>query len=307
MHGGALMLGGSKKKLLTEGAQAIAAVTKVDYATTLGMNVARNYNYKLDLTMLVRPEDAAPFEVHVKDYFSQFSQPSVGDQFWVRYDPADTSRVEIDQARINADNAAAEASVAAAAASAVPADLAASGIPGRGSLVDVQKQPAGQLVDCAMTVGVRLTDGSAPYRANCRVPLDAATAEFLIPGQTIFTVRADPNDHSRIAASLQEPTPVITINDPAVLEPPARALREGVPDKVTVLQHAPQWLATPEGEEFFAVKVKLASNGSEFQVNLPVPDAAVDLLEDGAELPAKRLAADASVLAVDWAAAQAAA
>jgi hypothetical protein len=301
------MFGGSKKKLLSDGAQAVAAVTNVEYATTLGMNVAQNYNYKLDLTLLVRPENDAPFEAHVKDYFSQFAQPNVGDQFWVRYDPDDKTRVEIDQARIDADNAAAKASLAASAASAVPPDLAANGIPGRGSLVDVVKLPAGQFVDCVMTVGVRLIDGTAPYRASCRVPLDPATAEHLIPGQTFFTVRADPNDHSRIAMSMQEPTPVVTVTDPAVIDPPARALREGVPDKVAVLVHARQWLATPDGDELYAVKVKLASNGAEFQVNVPVPESATELLQNGTELPAKRLAADPTVLAIDWTAARGAA
>jgi len=299
------MFGGSKEKLLSDGAQAMAAVIKVDYAKTLGMNVARNYNYKLDLTLLVRPDGDAPFEAHVKDYFPQFGQPGVGDQFWVRFDPDDKTHVEIDQARIDADNAALDASVAAAAASAVPADLAATGILGRGSLVDVEKQPAGQFVDCVMTVGVRLIDGTPPYRAGCRVPLDPATAEHLIPGATFLTVRADPNDHSRIAISMQEETPVVTVSDPAVLDPPARAMREGVPDKVEVLLHARQWLATPDGEELYAVKVRLASNGSEFQVNIPVPETGLDLLQNGAELPAKRLAGDHAVLAIDWPAAQA--
>jgi hypothetical protein len=297
---------GGKKKVLTQGAQAMAVVTNVEYAKTLGMTVAKNYNYKLDVTLLVRPENEAAFEAHVQEYFSQFAQPSVGDQFWVRYDPQDHSKLEIDMAQINADNAANEAAVAAAAASSVPADLAANGIPGRGSLVDVEKQPAGNLVDCVATVGVRLIDGSPPYRASCRVPLDPATAEKLIPGQTFFTVRADPSDHSRIAMSLQEPTPVVPVNDPAVIDPPARALSEGVPDKVSVLLHQRQWLATPDGAELYAVKVRLASNGSEFQVNVPVPASATSLLQDGAELPAKRLAADPKVLMIDWAAAGAA-
>jgi hypothetical protein len=301
------MFSGSKKKLLTEGAQAYAVVTKVGYAKVLGgMTIARNYNYKLDLVLQVCPENAAPFEAHVEGYFSQFAQPSVGDQFWVRYDPDDTTRVEIDEARIAADNAAAEAQVAAAAVSAVPADLAANGILGRGSLVAIEKLPAGQFLDCTMTVGVRLVDGTPPYRASCRVPLDPATAEQLVPGQTFVTVRADPTNHARIAVSLQEETPVVLVTDPAVIEPPARALREGVPDKVAVLLHQRQWLATPDGDELYAVKVRLASNGSEFQVNIPVPGSATALLKNGAELPAKRLAAEPMVLTIDWAAAVAA-
>src|SRR5579864_6430229 len=100
---------GNKKHTLTQGAQAIAVVTDVGYATVMGMTVARNYNYKLELTLMVRPDNEAPFEAHVSGYFAQFSQPSVGDQFWVRYDPQDHSKVEIDTDKIAADNAAAEA------------------------------------------------------------------------------------------------------------------------------------------------------------------------------------------------------
>ena len=52
--------------------------------------------------------------------------------------------------------------------------------------------------------GIRLVDGTPSYRAQCRVSLTPENAEKLIPQQTLFTVRADPNDHSRIAISLTE-------------------------------------------------------------------------------------------------------
>ena len=164
------MLGSKKRHLMTDGAQAIAVVTDVGYASVMGMNVARNYNYRLELTLMVRPDNEAPFEAHVSGYFAQFSQPTVGDQFWVRYDPQDHGRVEIDTDKIAADNAAAEQAAAAMAASSLPADLAENGIPGRASVVDVQKSPAGSLVDCALTLGVRLVDGTPPTgrRATCR-------------------------------------------------------------------------------------------------------------------------------------------
>src|SRR5581483_803618 len=147
-------------------------------------------------------------------------------------------------ARIAADNAAYEAQVAAQAASAVPADLAAGGILGRGAIVDVQKTPAGPLVSCAVTVSVRLVDGSDPYRASCHIPLTADQAEQLAPGATFVTVRADPGDRSRIAISLTEETPVVTLTDARALEPAARALADGMPCEVTVLLHGRQWLKT---------------------------------------------------------------
>ncbi len=298
------MLGSKKRHILTDGVQAIAVVIDVEYAKVLGtMTIARNYNYKLDLSLMVRPDSAAPFEAHISGYFPQFGQPSVGDQLYVRYDPQDPTHVEIDEQRIEADNTAAQASVVAAAASAPPDDLVANGILGRATLVEVQKTPAGSLTDCALTVGVRLVDGTPPYRAGCHVPLGPNEAAKLIPGQTIMTVRADPNDHDRIAVSLSEPTPVVTITDSAALDPSARALRDGAPCRVVLLQHQRQWLKTPQGDEFYAAKVRVTSDSSEFQVNVPVPPDATGLMSDGAELPAKRLEAEPNVLMIDWPAA----
>ncbi len=51
------MLGSKKKHILTEGAEAMAVVTDVNYAKVAGMTIARNYNYKLDLTLMVRPDN----------------------------------------------------------------------------------------------------------------------------------------------------------------------------------------------------------------------------------------------------------
>jgi hypothetical protein len=300
---GALMFGSKKTQLLSGGAQALAVITDVSYAKVAGMTIARNYNYKLDLTLMVRPDEGAYFEAHVADYFSQYAQPSVGDQLRVRYDPQDHSRVEIDTTAIAADNAAVEASVAAQVANAVPSDLALGGILGRGAVVEVQRTATGAFVDCALTIGVRLVDGTDPYRASCHLALMPDQADQLVPGGTFVTVRADPSNRSRIAVSLNEETPVVTTNNPSVLDPVARALREGLPCRVTILLHQRQWLKTPDGDELYAIKVRVQSDGSEFQVNLPVPAAASDLLVDGAELPAKRIPAEPNVLAIDWAAA----
>jgi hypothetical protein len=193
--------------------------------------------------------------------------------------------------------------VGANVAPGIPADLAANGILGRGALVDVYKQFApGGLIQCTMTVGVRLVDGTPSYRATVEALLAQSEADMLLPGQTFMTVRADPNDHSRVVLSLADETPVVTINDPAVLEPTAQALREGAPIQVTVVVFQRQWLASPEGHELYAIKVRVPE-GSELQINVPVPVTAMHLLQNGATLPAKRLPADPNVIAIDWAAA----
>jgi hypothetical protein len=300
------MFGSKKRHILTDGVSANAVITKVQYAKVMGgMTIQRNDQYKLELTVMVRPDDGAPFQSAVSAYFTQYSQPSVGDQLWVRYDPSEPTHVEIDTARIAQDNAAVEAKATEVAAASLPPDLAANGVPGRASVSDVQKTPSGNLIDCTVTLNIRLVDGTPPYKATCHALLGQENADKLIPGNVFVTVRADPRDHSRVALSLGEATPVVTITDQQVLDPPARALREGLPCRVQVLLHQRQWLKTPAGDELYATKVKVASDGSEMQVFLPVPSNAVGLLQDGSELPAKRLATEPNVLTVDWAAATA--
>jgi hypothetical protein len=293
------MFGNKKKKrILEDGISAPAVVINV---ADTGVTV--NNNPRVKLTLQVQPEGDAPFEATKKVTVSRVAIPTPGDRYWVRYDPADPSEVEFDDAKVAAINAQAGAQVAQAAASAVPDDLALNGILGRGALVDVQRNPIGQLVDCQLTVGVRLVDGTPSYRANCRVSLAADNAAKLIPSQTLMTVRADPNNHQRIAVSLTEQTPSVTIDDPAVVDPPARALREGVACQLTLVQYGEQFLRLPTGEDLYAAKVSIVGEGAEFQIFLPVPLSAVGMLAPGAVFPAKRVPSEPNIVTVDWAAA----
>jgi hypothetical protein len=294
------MFGNKKKKnILETGVQARAIVVNV---ADTGMTI--NNNPRVALTLQVQPEGQAPFEAQKKVTVSRVAIPSIGDTYWVRFDPSDTSEVEFDTAKAEEINAEARANLAESAAAAVPTDLMQNGILGRGALVEVETNPIGDLVDCQVTVGVRLVDGTPSYRAQTRVSLAPDNAGKLVPHQTIFTVRADPNNHERIALSLTEPTPSIEISDPTVVDPPARALREGLPCRVKIVAFGSQFLKLPTGEQLYATKVQVVGEAAEFQIFLPVPDSATALLYDGAELPAKRLAAEPTVLTVDWAAAQ---
>jgi hypothetical protein len=294
-----MLFGGKKKRILAEGTQARAFVTGVE---DTGMTI--NDNPRVKLTLQVQPEGQMPFEATKKTTVSRVAVPRIGDQFMVRYDAADPDSVEFDAAAAQEANADAEAKLAEAVAAAPPSDLLAGGILGRGACVEVQKTPVGRLVDCAMTIGVRLVDGTPSYRTSARISLSAETAARINPGQTIFTVRADPNNHQRVALSLGEPTPSVVIDDPSVVDPPARALRDGSPCRVLIVAHAEQFLRLPSGEDLYATKVRVLDDGSEFQIFLPVPVSAAALLADGTELPAKRIAAEPNVLTVDWAAAQ---
>jgi hypothetical protein len=291
------MFGNKKKKerILADGISAEAVVLNVaDTGVTI------NDNPRVKLTLQVQPEGDAPFQAEKKVTVSRVDIPRPGDHMWVRYDPADPSEIEFDTAKVAQVNAGAQEQVAQAAAAAVPADLQANGILGRGSCVEVQKNDMGQLVDVQMTVGVRLVDGTAPYRTTARVSLTHENAATITPGQTMFTVRADPNDHQRIAVSLSEPTPTVVVNDASVIDPPARALHDGVPCQIQLVQYAQQFLKLPTGEGLYAAKI--AIDGDEFQIFLPVPDAAVGRLANGATFPGKRLAAEPHVATVDWAA-----
>jgi hypothetical protein len=292
------MFGNKKKKILTEGTQAQAVVINV---ADTGMTI--NDNPRVKLTLQVQPQSGTPFEVTKKATVSRVAIPRVGDQFVVRYDPADPSEVEFDAAAAAQANQSAEAALVQAAAAQVPADLMATGILGRGAVVDAQQVPTGQLVSCVVTLGVRLVDGTPSYRATTQVSLSPENAARLIPQQTLLTVRADPNNHQRVAISLSEPTPTVIIDDPSVTAPTTRALREGSSCQVQIVAHAEQFLQLPTGEDLMATKVRVVEDGSEFQVMVPVPVAAKPMFNDGATLSAKRIPSEPTVLAIDWAAA----
>jgi hypothetical protein len=292
------MFGNKKKKILSEGIQARAIVINVQ---DTGMTI--NDNPRVKLTLQVQPEGDVPFEATKKATVSRVAIPSIGDEYVVRYDPAKKDEVEFDTAAAAQANQAAATAMAQAAASQVPADLMANGILGRGACVDVQQTPTGQLISCMVTVGVRLVDGTPSYRATTQISLAPETAARLIPQQTLFTVRADPSNHQRIAISLQEPTPSVTIDDPSVVDPPQRALREGAPCRLQIVAHSEQFLRLPTGEDLFATKLRVLDDGSELQAFIPVPPAGMGMFNDGAELPGKRILAEPSVLTVDWAAA----
>jgi hypothetical protein len=85
---------GKKKDILSSGAQARALITRV---ADTGMTI--NNNPRVKLTLQVQPEGDVPFEVTKKLTVSRLSIPAVGTAIWVRYDVADKSKVEIDQAK----------------------------------------------------------------------------------------------------------------------------------------------------------------------------------------------------------------
>ena len=171
---------------------------------------------------------------------------------------------------------------------------------GRAGVVDVRKEAAGELVDCAVSAKVRLVDGTPPYQATIQANVVQRRADLLQAGRTIVAVRAGLDDHSEVMISWTEAVPVVTVTDPEILEPPARALRDGQQCRIVVLDQWRQFLKTPAGEELYATKARVTSDGLELQVMLHVPDSATALVVVGKELPAKRMQYQPNVIAVDW-------
>jgi hypothetical protein len=294
-----------RKKLLQEGTEALGVViARIDSETSQGPG------HLCRLRVRVTFDDGATTEFVDGEFVKgQIGPPRVGDVVPVRYDPSDHSRILVDLQKLVDQVAATTARVNAEAIARAEAQLEQSSIPsswvlGRALVLDVRKETVGERVDCAVTVKVRLVDGTSPYQATFSAKVVQQRADLLAAGRTIVAVRVDPDDHSQVTISWTEDPPVVTVSDPELIEPPARASRDGEPCRIVVLNHARELMKTPDGEELYGSKVRVTSDGSELQIDLLVPDEAVALLQDGKELPAKRLASEPNVVAVDWNAAR---
>jgi hypothetical protein len=122
-------------------------------------------------------------------------------------------------------------------------------------------------------------------------------------------VRVDPADHSRIALSLAEAPPTVTIaatGDPNTGSA-ARILEYGVPCKAVIVQSQPLGMRNPRGDDMYAFMLTVMAEGRppyQIQVGNPVPAAAQPLLYPGNTVPAKRMAdGDERELVIDWQAA----
>jgi len=98
------MFGSKKKNILMNGVSALATITRID-----GTGVIVNGKPRVKLTLNVQPSGLVAFEVQKAMNAAPWAMPQIGSQIWVRYDPNDTSRVEIDQAKNDEMSAAAPA------------------------------------------------------------------------------------------------------------------------------------------------------------------------------------------------------
>ena len=196
----------------------------------------------------------------------------------------------------------------------VPKELLEQGLLGRGIIVSVQQTSVSTGVDfdpahvCVFTVEVAL-DSVPRYTATCRQAVRATILpQLMMPGATV-AVRVDPNDRSRIALSLGEQPPTVTMagSGDANTGSAARILELGVPCKAVIVESQPLGMRSPKGDDMYAFMLTVLADGRapyQIQVGNPVPAAAVPLIYPGNTVPAKRMAdGDDRELVIDWQAA----
>jgi hypothetical protein len=196
-------------------------------------------------------------------------------------------------------------------AGSVPKELLETGLSGRGIIVSIQQTSVSTGVDfdpshvCVFTVEVAL-DNVPRYTATCRQAVRATILpQLMLPGATV-AVRVDPSDHSRIALSLGEEPPTVTMassGDPNTGSA-ARILEYGVPCSAVIVQSQPMGMRTSTGKDMYAFVLTVMAEGRtpyQTQVGNPVPADAVPLVYPGNMVPAKRMpdGGDHEIV-IDW-------
>jgi hypothetical protein len=192
----------------------------------------------------------------------------------------------------------------------VPKELLENGLLGRAIIVSIQQTSVSTGVDfdpshvCVFTVEVAL-DNEPRYTATCRQAVRGTLLpQLMLPG-TAVAVRVDPNDHSRIALSLAEQPPTVTMTsaDPNTGSA-AQILEYGVRCRAVIVQSQPMGMRSSSGKDMYAFTLTVMTEGRppyQTQVGNPVPRHAVPLVYPGNTLPAKRMpdGADHEIV-IDW-------
>jgi hypothetical protein len=193
----------------------------------------------------------------------------------------------------------------------VPKELLENGLLGRALIVSIQQTSVSTGADfdpshvCVFTVEVSL-DNEPRYTATCRQAVRATVLPQLMMPNAAVAVRVDPNDHGRIALSLDEEPPVVTMassGDPNTGSA-ARILESGVQCKAVIVQSQPMGMRSSSGKDMYAFVLTVMADGRppyQTQVGNPVPADAVPLVYPGSTVPAKRMAdGDDHEIVIDW-------
>ncbi len=193
----------------------------------------------------------------------------------------------------------------------VPNELLENGPLGRGIIVSIKQTSVSTGADfdpshvCVFEVEVSL-DNVPRYMATCRQAVRATVLPQLATPGTTVAVRVDPDDHSRIALSLGEEPPTVTMassGDPNTGSA-ARILEYGVPCKAVIVQSQPMGMRSSTGKDMYAFLLRVMADGRspyQVQVGNPVPESAVPLVYPGSTVPAKRMPdSDDHEIVIDW-------
>lgn len=196
-------------------------------------------------------------------------------------------------------------------AGSVPKELLQNGLLGRGIIVSIQQTSVSTGVDfdpahvCVFTVEVALDDVPR-YTATCRQAVRATILpQLMMPGATV-AVRVDPDDRTRIALSLGEAPPTVTMagtGDPNTGSA-ARILEYGVPCRAVIVQSQPMGMRSSTGKDMYAFVLTVMADGRppyQIQVGNPVPAEAIPLVYPGNTVPAKRMPdGEGHEIVLDW-------
>jgi hypothetical protein len=193
---------------------------------------------------------------------------------------------------------------------AAPKELLEAGLLGRGIIVGIQQTSVSAGADfdpshvCVFTVEVTL-DNIPRYTTTCRQAVKATLLPQLMSPGTTVAVRADATDHKRIALSLAEEPPTVTMAPDSNTRSAAQIIEDGEPCKAIIIETLPLGVRSPRtGEDVYAFTLTVMAQGRPpFQIDVgnPVPKAAIPLLYPGSTLPARRIPdGDDRELAIDW-------
>jgi hypothetical protein len=193
----------------------------------------------------------------------------------------------------------------------VPRELLENGQLGRGVIVSIKETSVSTGVDfdpshvCVFEVEVSL-DEVPRYMATCRQAVRATVLPRLATANATVAVRVDPDDHTRIALSLGEEPPTVTMasSGDANTGSAARILEYGVSCRAVIVQSQPMGMRNPAGKDMYAFVLTVIADDRlpyQTQVGNPVPADAVPLVYPGNALPAKRMPdGEDHEIVIDW-------
>jgi hypothetical protein len=196
-------------------------------------------------------------------------------------------------------------------AGSVSEELLDEGLLGRGIVVGVQQTSVSTGADpdpshvCVFTVEVAL-DNVVRYTATCRQAVRASILPQLVMPGAMVALRVDPKDHDRIALSLGEEPPTVTIAGSGDRQtgPAELILEQWAPCVAVIVQTQSLGMRSPNGDDLYAFGLTVVPEGRppyQIQVGSAVPAAALPLLYPGTTVPAKRMPdGDDREFVIDW-------